>query len=661
MRMLNLGIVAHVDAGKTSLTERLLYAAGIIDAVGSVDQGSTQTDTLTLERERGITIKSAVVSFVVDDVGINLIDTPGHPDFIAEVDRVLGLLDGAILVISAVEGVQAQTRVLMRALRRLSIPTLIFVNKIDRMGADGARVLGAIRDKLTPSPFALGVVEDVGTSEASFVPFDIGDRVFVDALAAAIAEHDDEILARYVNDDWLSPGVLTDRLARLTCGGLIHPVLFGSAITGAGVAELTECLTRLLPTATPDVDGPATGVVFKIHRASDGERTALVRMFSGELRTREQIVLRGQRRRITKIAVFDRGHQVVREHTVGGEIARLSGLGAIQIGDAIGAARDGVSHHFSPPPFEAVVSTPNPADRGALRTALDALAEEDPLINLRQDESRGELSVSLYGEVQVEVIRDTLLNDFGLTVDFGAPTTVCIERITGIGEADEVMLHGRSALKPFLAGVGLRIEPGDLGSGVVFSPSVQLGRLPLAFVNAVSDAVHQSLTQGLHGWDVPDCRVTMTTSGYFPRQSHAHATFDKTMSSIASDFRQLTPLVLMTALRRAGTTVHEPVHRFHLEAPAEALAQLLGVLSGLRASPDAPEMGGRSFVLSGSIPAGELGELRRRLPSLTSGEGFVDSRFDSYAPVQGVPPRRRRTFPDALDRTSYLRYYTGRR
>jgi ribosomal protection tetracycline resistance protein len=660
MRMLNLGIVAHVDAGKTSLTERLLYAAGVIDAVGSVDQGSTQTDTLTLERERGITIKSAVVSFVVDDLRVNLIDTPGHPDFIAEVDRVLGLLDGAILVVSAVEGVQAQTRVLMRALRRLAIPTLIFVNKIDRMGADVERVFEAIRDKLTPSPLALGWVENVGARDASHHPFETTDMTFVDSLAATIAEHDDDVLTRYVLGEQDSVADLDQRLERLTGRGLIHPVVFGSAITGAGVAALTGELVRLLPAGEPAADQVASGIVFKIHRADNGERTALVRMFAGELHTRDRITVRGEERRITKIAVFERGGEVERDQTVGGEIARLSGLGRIRIGDVIGQPRPGPTHHFSPPPFEAVVSTPRPSDRGALRTALDALAEEDPLINLRQNEARGELSVSLYGEVQVEVIRDTLLNEFGLAVEFGTPTTVCVERLIGSGEATEIMLRRRTALTPFLAGVGLRVEPAPLGTGVVFSPSTQLGRLPLAFVNAVEEAVLLGLGQGLFGWEISDCRVTMIASGYFPRQSHAHATFDKKMSSIASDFRQLTPLVLMAALRSAGTTVLEPVHRFHLEAPADSLAPVVRLLVGLHAIPETPVMQGQSFGLSGLIPAAELGEFRRRLPALTSGEGFVDSRFDSYGPVRGQPPSRERTHPDPLDRTAYLRYYTGR-
>src|SRR5215210_8459132 len=187
MRTLNLGILAHVDAGKTTLTERLLYAAGVIDAVGSVDHGTTQTDSLPLEQRRGITIKSAVVSFEIDGVTVNLIDTPGHPDFIAEVERVLGVLDGAVLVVSAVEGVQAQTPLLMRALQRLTVPTLLFVNKIDRSGADVARVIREIEERLTPAVVAM--------------PRESSDTSFPDRLASVLADRDDALLAAYVEDD----------------------------------------------------------------------------------------------------------------------------------------------------------------------------------------------------------------------------------------------------------------------------------------------------------------------------------------------------------------------------------------------------------------------------------------------------------------------------
>src|SRR5689334_20755690 len=231
MRTLNLGILAHVDAGKTSLTERRLHAAGVIDELGSVDDGSTRNDSLALERQRSISMESGGLSFAIDDVTVNLIDTPGHPDFIAEVERVLHVLDGAVLVISAVEGVQAQTRVLMRTLQRLRIPTLLFVNKIDRTGAQDDHVLAAVAEKLTPAVVALGTVRDLGTRAAAFTPSTAHDDAFVARLADVLADHDDRLLAAYVDDATTVPYQrLRTALASQTRRALVHPVLFGSAI-----------------------------------------------------------------------------------------------------------------------------------------------------------------------------------------------------------------------------------------------------------------------------------------------------------------------------------------------------------------------------------------------------------------------------------------------
>jgi len=255
---LNLGIVAHVDAGKTSLTERLLFAAGVIDTIGRVDDGSTQTDTLALERQRGITIRSAVVSFAVDDLTVNLIDTPGHPDFIAEVERTLTVLDGAVLVISAVEGVQAQTRVLMRALRRLGLPTLIFVNKIDRAGARGEQLLAEIRQKLTSDIVPMGSVRELGTRQAAFEPWGAADAAFTTQVAEVIADHDEEFLAAYLDGGAaISHRRLQAGLAACTRAGHVHPVFSGSAITGAGVDALASGLRDLLPTAGDEAGGSA--------------------------------------------------------------------------------------------------------------------------------------------------------------------------------------------------------------------------------------------------------------------------------------------------------------------------------------------------------------------------------------------------------------------
>jgi len=665
MALLNLGIVAHVDAGKTSLTERLLYAAGVIDELGSVDAGNTRTDTLALERQRGITIRSAVVSFAVGDRTVNLIDTPGHPDFIAEVERVLSVLDGAVLVVSAVEGVQAQTRVLLRALRRLGIPTLIFVNKIDRRGAQDRPLLRRIADTLTPDAVPMVTVRGLGTRAARVRPLAPADASLVDVLT----RHDDRLLADYLQRGSLTGHRVRAALAEQSRRGSVHPVFFGSAVTGAGVDVLVNGLTELLPAAGEDVDGPPTGAVFKIERGPAGERNAYVRMFRGTLRVRDQLKLRrvtdGRPAggRITGITVFDGGSAEPRAALPAGRIGQLRGLADVRIGDTFGEPRSGDpwirggERQFAPPSLETVVVPRNAADRGALHLALTQLAEQDPLIALRQDDVRGEISVSLYGEVQKEVIQATLAADFGVEVGFRETTTICIERPSGVGAAFELI---GTESNPFLATVGLRIEPGPVGSGVQVRLGVELGSMPRALFTAVHESIPVALRQGLHGWPVTDCLVTVTHSGYWPRQSHAHGTFDKSMSSTAGDFRNLTPLVLMSALRRAGSTVFEPIHRFRLEVPGDALGAVMRVLPGLRAVPLTSRPEGASEVLTGEIPAAMVHGLRQQLPGLTSGEGVLESGFDHHRPVTGPIPSRPRTDHNPLDRREYLLHVVRR-
>jgi ribosomal protection tetracycline resistance protein len=658
-RTLNLGILAHVDAGKTSLTERLLYDAGVIDEIGSVDAGSTRTDTSDLERRRGITIRSAVVSFTVGTgdaaVAVNLIDTPGHPDFIAEVERALGVLDGAVLVLSAVEGVQAQTRVLMRSLQRLRIPTLLFVNKIDRAGADVGRVLADVTRRLTPDAVAMAGARRTGTRAAEVVPHDPRDAAFTTRLAEVLAEHDDALLAAYVDDrldahlphDRLGPA-LTAQVARAR----VHPVFLGSAITGAGVADLAAGVARLLPAAAGDPDAPVSGTVFAIDRGPAGEKVAYARLFAGTVRVRDRVEHGSGAGKVTALAVVEGGEPVRRRAATAGQIAVLRGLADVRIGDPIGATRpNGRAPQFAPPTLETVVVPATPAEAGALHAALTRLAEQDPLIDVRRDATRREIAVSLYGEVQKEVVAATLADEYGLEVGFRESTTLCVERPDGTGEAVEVI---DVAPNPFLATVGLRVEPAPTGAGVRFRSGVELGSMPSAFFTAVEETVRETLQQGLHGWQVLDCTVTMTRSGYWARQSHAHGTFDKSMSSTAGDFRHLTPLVLMAALRRAGTTVHEPVHRFHLEVPADTYGAVLPVLSRLRAVPQAPRHRDGDLLLDGLLPAASVHALEQQLPGLSRGEGVLESAFDHHRPVTGPVPRRPRTDDDPLHREEYL-------
>jgi len=291
------------------------------------------------------------------------------------------------------------------------------------------------------------------------------------------------------------------------------------------------------------------------------------------------------------------------------------------------------------------------ADKGALHTALTQLAEQDPLIGLRRDDVRGELLLSLYGEVQKEVIQATLASEYAVEAEFSASTTICIERPAGTGAAFEII---DTPPNPFLATVGLRVDPAPVNSGVRFRLEVELGSMPFAFFKAVEETVATALRQGIHGWQVTDCVVTMTHSGYWPRQSHAHAHFDKSMSSTAGDFRNLTPLVLMDALKQAGTGVYDPVHRFHLEIPADTYGPVLPVLARLRAVPGAPVMRGSLCLLDGEIPAAQVRALEEQLPGLTRGEGVLEAAFGHYQPVRGDVPERPRTDHNPLNREEYL-------
>jgi ribosomal protection tetracycline resistance protein len=641
-----LGILAHVDAGKTTLTERLLYAAGVIDEVGSVDKGTTQTDSLPLEQRRGITIKSAVVSFAIEDVSVNLIDTPGHPDFIAEVERVLSVLDGAVLVVSAVEGVQPQSRILMRALARLRIPTLVFVNKIDRTGADCERVLDDISARLTPATVALTWVEREGTRLAAVTPRADADPALRARLVDLLAERDDELLAAYLDDETTaSPQRLRGALAAQTKQALIHPVFYGSAITGAGVDELTAGLTELVPTTCGDPGGPVSGTVFKIERGPSGEKIAYVRLFSGTVRTRDRLHFgRDGEGKVTALSVFDAGSAASCASASAGEIAKLRGLAEIRIGDRIGElpGHDAV-HEFPPPTLESVVDPRDRGDRERLRVALGQLAEQDPLITVRQDDTTQEISVALYGEVQQEVIESTLGDDFGIDVSFRETTPIYIERPVGAGEAVEV-LHAET--NPYLATIGLGVDPAPDESGIEFRLDVDHRAIPLyvyktaeSFADSMTNYVRGALQAGVFGWQVTDCVVTMFECGYSVPDGPPSR---RGPLSTAADFRKLTPVVIAQALDRAGTVVCEPTVRVSLEIPTDTVGAVMSAVTRLGGVAETLSMPAALSTVTALLPTTRADDLKRQLPGLTRGEGVLDSTFAGYRPVSGDQPRRRR-------------------
>ncbi|MGW6200650.1 GTP-binding protein [Kribbella sp. NPDC055110] len=622
-----MGIVAHVDAGKTSLTERLLFAAGVIDRVGRVDDGNTQTDSMDLERKRGITIRSAVVSFALGDLPVNLIDTPGHSDFIAEVERALSVLDGAVLVISAVEGVQPQTRLLMRTLNRLRIPTLLFVNKIDRVGARYDELLADIRRLLTPAAVPMESVADLGLRAASVVPLPVQRG----EVGEMLAERNDAFLELYVE------GAEVDHAAELrrqVATAEMYPVYFGSAMTGVGIAEVIEGIRTWLPRAIAAPEDELRARVFKVERGAAGQKIASARIVSGTLAVRTPVVVHpvdgpAYQVRPSGIDVFGDGGRHPVNRAEAGQIVALRGLKSIRIGDQLGVRASYAQRLFAPPTLETVVSA---RDRVKLFQALTQLAEQDPLIRVRKAD---EITVSLYGEVQKEVIASLLESEYGVDVTFSETTPIHVERLIGVGAATREITEG-----PWAAGVGFRVSP--VAEGIEYNLEVELGGLPRAFHTAIEETVRQSLHQGLFGWEIPDIRVDLTHTAYW------------SPVTVAADFRRVVPLVLLQAIAEAGTTVLEPVNHFELDVPSDTVSRVLAHVAEHRGVVTQTTLTETQAHVEGTIPAATTHPFESMLPTLGRGEALLATTFHSYSPVPGPAPSRARTDGNPLNEKQYV-------
>ncbi len=635
MPTLNLGIVAHVDAGKTTLTEHLLFKAGVTTHIGRVDHGDTTTDADELERRRGITIRSAVVTFAVPavdraDTKINLIDTPGHSDFVAEVERALGVLDGAVLVVSAVEGVQAQTRVLIRILERLGIPFLVFANKIDRVGAAYNSTMEALRDALLGDAIALSEPIGLGT-RATDVAIRSGPD-FLEELVERLSECDEQLLRQYVEGTRPpSEKEVLASLAEQTRSGRMHPVLFGSALRGVGVTDVLNAVTAYLPAADGDPEKALHATVFKIVRGSAGHKIAYVRLHDGTLTARDHIVVHHRtstgtieehQARANHVGTFDRGADPIDAAARADDIATIRGASAIAIGDQLGRWDPTRSARLFPPPgLESVVQARHPAERTALFQALQQLSEQDPLIYARLDGVDQEITVSVYGEVQKEVIAARLEAEYGLVAEFLPTRTVHIERVAATAESFQQTAMGN-------ASVGLRVQPGPAGSGVEYVIGVERGYLLPSFHVAIEETLSTVVNEGLFGWRVTDCRVTLIHGRY-------HAP-----TPSAGEYRRLTTVAFGQALQQAGTTVCAPFSSFELEIPADALTSVLAKLIAAGATPEIAETGTTRCRVTGTMPTAEIDEFEQRLPGHTSGQGVLFSEPTGYEPVQGSAPTR---------------------
>jgi ribosomal protection tetracycline resistance protein len=583
----------------------------------------------------------------VNDLKVNLIDTPGHADFIAEVERSFRVLDGAILLLSAVEGIQAQTKVLHSVLRELGIPTILFINKIDRSGAQSTSLVKHIKQKLTENVLPLYSAENIGTKHAFVVENGLTDRDFLEACIEQLALNDERLLASYVSEEEITEEQVKAALIKQISEAKLYPIFFGSAITGVGVAELLAGVASLFPANTHSEDAPLSGAVFKLEKEATGEKIAYIRVFSGNIHVREYVKVQRKKPdgeiatyldKIRKLHLFCEGKTVQSPSVEAGEFCKVWGLRDVKIGDTVGEWSDSIKDiHFATPHMETRIEAKYKEKDYQLNKALLEIAEEDPLIQVLRDDFHKDTYIRIFGEVQKEVLETTLKEDYGLDVLFSETSIVCIEKPGRIGQALEIM---GVADNPFYATVGFQVEPGPSGSGVTYLTTP--GALPLAFYRAIEDTARATLKQGIYGWEVTDIVVTLTHTGY------------ASPITTAGDFKKLVPLVFMEALSRAGTDVYEPINQFELAVPVSAISKAMFQLSALRAVFEQPTLQNDTFLLKGTLPVATAENFKRELRSFTEGEGVFMEKPSGFLKIENALPTRKRMDYNPLNRKAYL-------
>ena len=634
MNIINIGILAHVDAGKTTLTERLLYASGTISEPGSVEKGTTRTDTMFLERQRGITIQTAVTSFQWHSCKVNIVDTPGHMDFLAEVYRSLAVLDGAILVLSAKDGVQAQTRVLFHALRKLNIPTIIFINKIDQVGIDLEGVYQSVRDKLSAD---IIIKQTVSLSSKVTLTENTNAEVW-----DSVIENNDELLAKYIAGESISQEELAQEEQRRVQDASLLPVYHGSAKNGLGIQQLMDAVIGLFQPTKEQGSAALCGSVFKVEYTDCGQRLVYLRLYSGTLRLRDTVALAGREKlKITEMRIPSKGEIVRTDTAHKGEIVILPS-DSLRLNDILGDKTQLPREMWSDVPFPMLRTTITPKtaeQRDRLLDALTQIADTDPLLHYEVDSTTHEIILSFLGRMQLEVVSALLTEKYKIETAVKEPTVIYLERPLKVASHT---IHIEVPPNPFWASIGLSVTPLPLGSGVKYESRVSLGYLNQSFQNAVMDGIRYGLEQGLCGWNVTDCKICFEYGLYY------------SPVSTPADFRSLAPIVLEQALKKSGTQLLEPYLSFTLYAPQEYLSRAYHDAPKYCATIETAQIKKDEVVFTGEIPARCIQAYRTDLAFYTNGRSVCLTELKGYQATVGEPVIQPRRPNSRLDKVRHM-------
>ena len=634
MKIINIGILAHVDAGKTTLTESLLYTSGAILELGSVDKGTTRTDTMFLERQRGITIQAAVTSFNWNDYKINIVDTPGHTDFITEVYRSLSVLDGAILVISAKDGVQAQTRILFHALQKMNIPTIIFINKIDQYGINLNNIYQNIKEKLSND---IIVMQNVTlTPEIS-----IKNIIDLDDWDPVISKND-KLLEKYIAGEKLTIQELTYEEYRCVKKGSLFPIYHGSARNNIGTQQLIEAISNLFCPEMNENDSELCGRVFKIEYTDHKQRLVYLRLYSGTLHLRDTIILPEKKKvKLTEIYIPSNGEMIQTKTVCSGDIFIIPN-NTLRLNDIIGNEKllpCNVWNDKTVPILRTRIEPIKIEEREKLLDALTEIADTDPLLRYYVDTITHEIIISFLGTVQLEVICSLLIEKYHINIRIEDPTVIYLEK--PLQKADYT-IHIEVPPNPFWASIGLSITPLPIGSGIQYESKVSLGYLNQSFQNAVREGINYGLEQGLYGWEVTDCKICFEYGVYY------------SPVSTPSDFRFLAPIVLEQTLKKAGTQLLEPYCSFILFTPQEYFSRAYNDAQKHCAIIETSQSKNDEIIFTGHIPVRCINEYRNTLTLYTNGQAVFLTELKDYQIATCEPVIQSRRPNNRIDKVRHM-------
>lgn len=659
----NIGILAHVDSGKTTLTEQLLYLTGAIRIAGSVDAGTTATDSLSVEKQRGISVRTATASTKWQDTTINIIDTPGHIDFAGEVERALYALDYAVVIVSAVEGVRAHTENILKSLDRINLPRIIFVNKIDRTGSDVSSVYKQLQEISTVPHIVMTEIESEGSESCrvSFLP----EKSFYEKATEILADIYDEAAEAFLEDKILSRIKADELIKKSIAECTLTPIIYGSAKYSVGIKELADILVNYMPDSTKRATENLCGIIFKIEHDKTLGKISHIRLFGGSISNRDEIeLIAPERRDITTTDAIDTEETIAIKEKVSqikkfcgakstdisiiksGDVAAVCGLPSAKNGFYIGSSQQTKEPNLVKPFLRVKVTPANedPMQIPQLAQALSELSDEEPYMDAKWENGQKEITINTTGKIQLEVLSILLKERYNLKAIFSPPTVIYKETPAspGIGHASYTMP------KPCWAVVDFKIEPMPRGYGVSYHGRIPNNQCFYRYQSHIRTSFNRCIKQGLYGWEVTDFKCTLIGGEHHTIHTHP------------LDFFVCTPMAFMNGLQETGTTLLEPLLKIRIIAPEDLSGKIFSEIIRMGGEYDSPIMRSGLITLEAIVPVATSMDFPEKLASMTSGNAVLSQSFFGYRecndglnhinPCDGVNP---------LERSKWILYARG--